>query len=208
MAVVGCIADHYLPKFSKEFAKEFPDYWGKNIKEPFDAYYETEIGRVAQALNFGLKDSVSNVVRLQNFLITIRGPGEVFLESSYNYLFRKKYEEIRRKYDELMKRAVEFAGEKIVFFEYGGELSISADIANELSHKFKDKIISVAYRKGEVVNLSMRGKNVKRILERILRKINGRGGGHEEAVGAQVSVDDLGKFREELERVVGENTED
>src|SRR3989338_524522 len=103
LAIIGCIADHHLPGFAKEFAERFPEYWGNvlSIQGPFDAYYRTEIGRIAQALNFGLKDSTSNIINLQNFLISSKGPEEVLLEVSSNYSFRKKYREIKKKYDVL-----------------------------------------------------------------------------------------------------------
>ena len=80
IAMMGCIADHYLPEFAKTFAKEFPEYWGKNIVQPFDAYYRTEIGNLARALNLGLKDSASHVVKLQEFLVVCQSPGDVFSE--------------------------------------------------------------------------------------------------------------------------------
>src|SRR3989338_4539681 len=103
IGIIGCIADHHLPGFAKEFAERFPEYWGNvlSIQGPFDAYYRTEIGRIAQALNFGLKDSTSNIINLQNFLISSKGPEEVLLEVSSNYSFRKKYREIKKKYDVL-----------------------------------------------------------------------------------------------------------
>jgi single-stranded DNA-specific DHH superfamily exonuclease len=46
----------------------------------------------------------------------------------------------------------------------------------------------------------------KKIREKVLKAINGlegaTGGGHEDAVGAQVRVEDLEKFRERLEEQV------
>jgi len=42
----------------------------------------------------------------------------------------------------------------------------------------------------------LRGKNVKKILEEILKEINGSGGGHEDAVGARIKTEDLGRFKD------------
>ncbi len=196
LAVIGCIADHYMPDFAKEFAKEYSELWG-NVKEPFDAYYKTEIGKIAQAFNFGLKDSISNVIFLQNFLISCKGSSDVLIEVKENYNFRKKYREIRKKYDELLNTAKNSVYENVIFFDYGGDLSISADISNELSYLHPEKYIAVAYKKGSNINISLRGKGVKKILEKILNKFeNATGGGHEDAVGARIQSSDFEKFKE------------
>jgi single-stranded DNA-specific DHH superfamily exonuclease len=196
IAMMGCIADHHLPDFYQEFSERFKEYWGTGIKGPFDAYYGTEIGRMAQSLNFGLKDSISNVVRLQNFLISVSNPGEFFLESSGNYSFRKKIGEVRKKYDELLVKAKNSIDGNLIFFDYSGDLSISAEISNKLSHLYHGKYIVVGYRNGGVSNMSLRGKGVKGILSEVLKKVDGSGGGHEDAVGARIATGDLGKFKE------------
>ncbi len=196
LGVIGCVADHFMPDFADEFGERYSEFWGK-VHEPFDAYYRTEIGRVAQAFNFGLKDSTSNIVHLQNFLISCKGPEEVLMEVTGNYSFRKKYREIRRKYDELLDRAKKNIRGKTIFFEYGGDLSISSDISNELSYLYPKKYVVVAYKKGSVANISLRGKSVKTILEKILEKFeNASGGGHEDAVGARIKTEDLERFKE------------
>jgi hypothetical protein len=199
---VGCIADHYLPDFAEEFDKQYPELWSKGVRAPFDAYYGSEIGKVAMALNFGLKDSVTNVVKMQNFLILCKNPGDVFVETSANYSFRKKYIEIKKKYDSLVEKAMKCARTNIIFFEYSGTLSISADLANELSYRGKGKYIAVAYKNGSISNISLRGKSIKKILDRVLKEIEGSGGGHEDAVGARVKTDELKKFRSILEREI------
>lgn len=202
IAVIGCVADHFLPDFAVEFGNKYKEFWG-NVKKPFDAYYKTEIGRIAQAFNFGLKDSTTNIVHLQSFLINCKGPEDVFLEVTGNYYFRKRYREIRRKYDYLVEKAKKNIKDDTIFFEYGGDLSISADIANELSYVFPKKYIAVAYKKGGVSNISLRGKNVKSILEKILVRLDhASGGGHEDAVGARIQTIDIDKFKDYFEEEV------
>ena len=89
---------------------------------------------------------------------------------------------------------------KILFFQYGGDLSISSDLSNELSYKYPNKIIVVAYITGIKANISVRGKSVRKKILKAIEGIEGAtGGGHEDAVGAQIRVDDLEKFRERLE---------
>lgn len=200
LGVVGSIADHYLPDFIDSFAKSYPEFWKEEVSDPFQAYFETEIGKIARGFNFGIKDSITNVVKFQNFLISVKGPADVFAEVSGNYSFRKKYQEVKKKYDVLLRKAMQGVGEKLIFFGYGGELAISSDLANELSFRYPGKYVLVSYRNGSVVNISMRGKGVRKILESVLKEVEGSGGGHEDAVGARVASKDLEKFKEVLEK--------
>jgi len=61
----------------------------------------------------------------------------------------------------------------------------------------------VAYVRGARVNLSLRGKNIREKLLKILFKIeNSTGGGHENAVGGVIQSEDLERFEEELKKLV------
>ena len=202
LAFIGCIADHYTPDFVDEFNKKYSE-WGGDYKEPFDFYYKTEIGQIARALGFGLKDSISNVVLMQNFLAAAKGPEDVLAEVNGNRNFRKKYADIKKKFVDLVEKAKNSFYGNLLFFDYGGEISISADLSNYLSHTYQDKYVVVAYKKGAISNISMRGKNVKKILEKILKDFeNATGGGHDDAVGARIRTEDMAKFREALEKEV------
>jgi len=203
ISLMGCISDHFLPDFAEDFAKEYPELWGKDIKAPFQAYFKTEIGKIADALNFGLKDSMTNIILLQNYFIACKTPNDVLAESSRNVTLRKKYQDIKKKYNSLLEKAKELSNEKMIFFEYSGELSISSNLANELNFLYPKKYIVVAFKKGAVSNISMRGKNVKAILDKILKQLeHASGGGHEDAVGARIKLEDLGKFRELMEKEI------
>ena len=206
LAVMGCIADHYMPEFIDEFIGLYPEFWIKNnkISDPFEAFYKTEIGRVAQALSFGLKDSITHVVQMQSFLINCRSPVDIFSEVENNSNFRRRYSEIRAKYDAIMSKVDEsHIFGNLIFFDYSVDLSISAEIANELCYKYPEKYIAVAYIKGGISNISLRGKKIKKILEKIISKFDGAtGGGHEDAAGARLKADDLARFREAIEKEI------
>ncbi len=206
LALMGCIADHFLPDFSKEFEEKYPEFWKADVSDPFEAYFGTELGEIAQALNFGLKDSVSNVVKMQNYLIGCKGPGDVLAENPGNYFFRKKYYEIKKKYDSLLNKSKKSLSGKVLFFDYSGDLSISADLSNRLSFLYPGVYIAVAYRKEGISNLSLRGPGVKKVLEIVLKEVPGIGGGHDDAVGARISSDDLLNFKTVFERVVNERS--
>jgi len=50
--------------------------------------------------------------------------------------------------------------------------------------------------------LSIRGAGVKAILTTVLGKVGGSGGGHENAVGARIGINDLPKFKEEFKNEI------
>lgn len=203
IALIGCISDHYLPDFVDEFVKQYPEMWGKDIKKPFDALYKTEIGEIAQSFNLGLKDSTSHVLQLQDFLIQCKNPHEVFVENTKNHNFLRKYKILKKKLVELISKAEKHRKQNILFFKYGGETSMSADVSNALFYKFPDSYIIIAYVKGEVSNLSIRGKNVLKILEKVLKEFpDASGGGHLDAVGAKIKTQDLDKFKEMFEKEI------
>jgi len=61
----------------------------------------------------------------------------------------------------------------LLFFSYSGSTSMSSQIANKLCYLHKDKLIVVAYKRPEKVNISIRGKNALEITEKITEKITG-----------------------------------
>tara|TARA_Y100000034_G_scaffold135743_1_gene208890 strand:- start:1164 stop:2210 length:1047 start_codon:yes stop_codon:yes gene_type:complete len=203
IALMGCVADHYLPEFAEEFGEKYGEYWSKGIKEPFDVYYGTGIGRLARSISFGIKDSVTHVVQLQNMLINAKGPSDLDLELEGNKSFGKKYREIMNKYSKLVEKAKRNVGEKLLDFNYSGDLSISSDLSNELSYYYSDKVIMVSYSAGPMTTLSMRGGNVRKILNEVLPMFDdARGGGHEKAIGAKIQTKDLERFRDEISKRV------
>ena len=53
----------------------------------------------------------------------------------------------------------------------------------------------MAYVRGTKVNLSLRGKDILSVFEKVIPEIKGgRGGGHKNAIGGQLHLDDLDKF--------------
>lgn len=203
IALMGCIADHYLPMFAKEFAKRYPEYWKKNVRKPFDAYYGTEIGAIARSLNFGLKDSAKNVERLQQHLLHCQSPADVLAETKENEHFREIVMALQRHADELLEKAGRAREGRVIFFAYGGATSMSAELANALVYHYPQCRIAVVYVKGAVANISMRGKGVRGVLERLLHKFeHASGGGHEEAVGARIQSKDVERFGEQWKQEV------
>ena len=171
----------------------------------FPIYYKSQIGRIARILGFGLKDSTSNVMNMIRFLLKIKSPYEVLEENSKNYTMHKRFTQIMLKYEKLLKKAISTSkkDENLIFFQYGGDLSISSDLSNELFYIFSEKIIVVLYIKGTKANISMRGKKSREIFLEAISGLEGaRGGGHECAIGGQINLEDIEKFRINLKKIV------
>jgi single-stranded DNA-specific DHH superfamily exonuclease len=203
ISLVGSICDNFVPGIYSKLQKNYPDLTIKS-KDAAEIYYKSEFGKIAQMFNFALKDRTSNVITMIKFLMKVRNPHEILIENKDNFLMHKRFEEINKKYQKLLKKASDFPEDsKLIFFQYGGDLSISADIANGLKYKFPGKIIVVAYISGTKANISMRGKKIREIALKAIKDLeDANGGGHEDAVGVRIKVEDLGKFRENLEGLI------
>ncbi len=203
LAIIGCISDRFVPKFYSEFSKFYPDLSVKS-KDAFDILYKSRIGDIAKIFNFALKDRTSNVVKMIKFLISVKSPYEVLEESSKNREMHLRFKQIYKKYQKLIEKAKSLAdNNKVLFFQYAGDMSISADLSNELTYFFPEKIIVVAYLTGIKANISVRGEKIKEIILKAIKGLeNATGGGHENAVGAQVRIEDLEKFRENIIRQI------
>lgn len=203
LAVAGCISDSFIPDFFEEFIKNNPELAIKS-NNAFEILYTTKIGKVIRVLDSALKDRTRNVVLMIKFMSEAKSPDEVLIESKKNSEMLKRFSFIDKKYQELVANAKSQLSENnLLFFQYGGDLSISANISNELSFYFPKKIIVVAYLKGEKANISIRGSNIKKIAIKAIEGFEGATvGGHENACGGRINVEDLPKFKKNLEALL------
>jgi single-stranded DNA-specific DHH superfamily exonuclease len=203
LAVIGCISDRFIPDFYSDFYEKYPDLAIKS-KDAFEILYKSQIGNITRMVGSALKDSTSNVVKMLRFLTTVKTPYEALEETGKNHEMHLRFRQISQKYNKLIEKAKALADkEKVLFFQYGGDLSISADLSNELTYLFPEKIIAVAYISGAKANVSIRGKKIKKIVLKALKGLeDATGGGHEDAVGARVRVEDLEKFKEKIEKQI------
>jgi single-stranded DNA-specific DHH superfamily exonuclease len=199
IAVAGCISDRYVPDFYSDFLKSYPDLSIKS-KDAFEIFYKSQIGSIARMLSFSLKDTITNVIKMTKFLCASKNPYEVLEESNKNREMHFKFKQVLKKAEKFVEKAKSLANEdKFLFFHYSGDLSISSDLANELTYLFPDKIIVVIYLAGIKANISVRGKKIKSLTLKSLEYLEGAtGGGHEDAVGAQVRIGDLKQFKENM----------
>lgn len=210
ISMLGCIADWFIPDFSEEFAKENPELFNTTAtKDPAKALYETEIGRLAKVLSFALKDRTTAVVKMLRILIDIKGIQELIKEDSKTIPIYTRFKQIDRRYSKYLEKAKQIGEEtrnkdkKLLFFQYAGQFSLSGELANEIYYNFPNKIVLVAYIKGSKVNCSIRGKiDVRNIVAKAMEGIEGTSGGHKNACGASLSIEDLPKLKDNMNKLL------
>jgi single-stranded DNA-specific DHH superfamily exonuclease len=205
IAVSGCISDKFVPDFYPDFIKQYPNL-SVNSDNAFEIYYRSEIGKISRIFGCSLMDKTTNVINMLWLLMRAKNPYEVLNEDGKNFFMHKRFQEIKNKTDRYIQEASsQITNSKLLFFKYGGTMSLSADISNELSYLFPDKLIVIAYLSGIKINISARGKKIKKILLESISDLNGAtGGGHEDAVGATIKIEDLEKFKQKIQEIVND----
>ena len=83
---------------------------------------------------------------------------------------------------------------------------MSSEIANKLFYNHKDKLIIVVFKRSDKANISIRGKDALTITKKAIENIEGAtGGGHKEATGAMIPIDNLKKFKKNIENITNQN---
>jgi single-stranded DNA-specific DHH superfamily exonuclease len=139
-------------------------------------------------------------------MVSIR---ELLHEDSKTSPIFNRFKQINRKYSKLLEKDKQIGQEikkrnkKVLFFQYAGQFSLSGELANEIYYNFPDKIVLVAYIKGTKVNCSIRGKiDVRSLVAKAMQRIEGTHGGHKNACGASLSVEDLPKLRDNMIKLI------
>jgi len=209
IAALGCVADWFLPPFLKEFKKEYPDLIEGKNKSPGDIIYNTKLGHLIRIFSFVLKGKHSDVMNCIKILTRIKDPHELLEAKTEQARFiYKKYETAMGMYkpllDDMMEK-LEKSSENLEVFSYGHDsTSMTSDLSNEAIHRHPDKIIIIAREKNEQMKCSLRSSktNLKPLVEKALIGLNGYGGGHENACGANVSKNDFEEFVRRLREMV------
>jgi len=203
LAVIGCIGDAYMPDLAEKFSKQNPELLTSNLSA-FDALHSNEIGKIVRMLNFGLMDSITNVVNLIKYLFKAKNVYDILEENKYTRQLHKRYLQLNEFYIKQVNKAeTNFNPESpVLFFSYSGNTSMSSEIANKLYYNHKDKLIVVAFKRPEKINISLRGKNALKITKESIKDIEGAtGGGHIEATGAMIPVDEFERFKEKIKEL-------
>ncbi len=206
IAMLGCVADYYMPDFADEFKKQYPDLMN-NEKSSEDIYFNTKLGDLIKIFSFSLKGKTSDVLKNMKVLTRIESPYEILnQETAKGKFIYRQYEKIKKIYDGLLEDGIKQASnDKLLIYIYPDDkMSLTGDLSNELLYKFPDKIIIVGRTKNEEVKMSIRSKKIKlpNILEKAIAGLEGYGGGHEYACGANVKEIDFKEFIDRIKKEI------
>src|SRR3989344_1679825 len=194
-----------------------PKIYGKkdlvnyNIKEPFDALFNTKIGTLAKLFTFILKGNASEVKKCINILTRVNNPYEILNKTTPRgkYIY-ERFEKINREYQRILQDALKnsISTKNILLYTYyAKEMSLSQILSNELIYKFKDKVIIVARQKDDRIRMSLRTHyKSKVILPPLVKKAiegqKGTSGGHDHACGGDIDKEDFKTFVDRLEHLI------
>ncbi|MBW2993365.1 DHH family phosphoesterase [Candidatus Woesearchaeota archaeon] len=202
IAMTGCIGDWYWPDFANKFKKEYPDLIAKPIKEAEIALFTTELGKLVRIFSFILKGKMKDVMKCIRILTRINSPYEILRqENSAGRFIYKRFEKMDKEYQKMLKYALSegrVIDELLIYTYIHKKISFTSDLANELMHRYPNRIVIIAREKSGEMRMSLRSKTrtVLPILTESLKGIKGYGGGHEFACGANVAKEDFNKFIE------------
>ncbi|MBI2142257.1 DHH family phosphoesterase [Candidatus Woesearchaeota archaeon] len=204
IAMVGCVGDWFLPEFSDEFAEQYPDLLDKGIKNPDDALFKSRLGVLVRLFSFVLKGRTSDALKCVRILTRVKSPYDILMQRTPEgkFLYRR-YEKFNAEYQKLLSSALSGIGkDKLFVFTYGNQTSFSSDLANDILYRYPDKFIIIGREKDEEVRMSLRARDVMVLpkLKKALEGVDGYGGGHEYACGANVKKKDFARFVENLKK--------
>ncbi len=209
IGMVGSIADWHIPDFAGEFAELFPALFDPAITSPEVARFDTKVGEMAKIFSFLLKGQTGDVKQCIKVLTRIETPHELLEEQTPagKYLMRR-FRKINEKYQELLQDALaQQKDDDFFLYTYSEDKwSFTSDLATELLHQNKNKVVIVARERSGEFKCSLRGRiPVSALLQKALVGIEGYGGGHEVACGASIKAEDFGRFVESFVDEMGEN---
>ena len=203
IAAVGCIGDWHIPDFWDEFKEKYGNLVDKDLKEPGKIYFETKLGTLVRIFSYALKGKTSEVNKAFKILTRIDDPYEILEQktSKGKYIY-KKFERVKKEYDGLLDESLKkVSDDKLLIYIYDSDnMSFTGDLSNELIYRHPDKIVILGREKKGELKLSLRSTKevLPLIVEKALLGLEGYGGGHEYACGANIKKEDFKKFIERI----------
>ncbi len=209
IATIGSYADWFVPEFSIEFSKQYSDILPEakaKLQDPGEILFSTTLGNLVKIFSFILKGKTNEIVKCANYLCQIDSPYELLNGTSdmARYILEKA-RKIEKEYSKLLNAALsEITNEKLFVFVYTGKYAFSQDLSTELIYRYPNKIIIIAREKDGELKISLRSRDIvlPPILEKALEGLEGYGGGHEHACGANIKKHDLDKFIERIKEQI------
>jgi len=204
ISMVGSIGDYFVPEFIEEF--EYKDLF-ENKRDVEAILFDSKFGLLIKIFNFLLKGSTTEVKKNINLLLKIDNPYDILdQKTSKGKFLLNYYIKINKEYERLLNNAKKnVSNEKVMLFVYPDDkLSLSAALSTELKYLFPDKLVIVARQKEDYMAVSLRCNDLilPPIVKKALEGLNGYGGGHDHAVGANIKREDFMKFVDNIRKYV------
>ncbi|MBS3159296.1 DHH family phosphoesterase [Candidatus Woesearchaeota archaeon] len=202
IAFIGCISDYDMPDFIEDYRKKYFELI-ENKEELEDIIFNTKTGNLILIVNFVLKGITSDVKRCISILEKIESPIEIINATTPRgkYLLNKGIK-LQKEYNKLKEIALQTKIEDnmLIFIYPSTKNSYSSELSTEVRYILKNKFIIIGRRKEDEVVMSLRSNHCKipLFLEKALNGVKGYGGGHDNACGAVVSINDFNLFIENL----------
>ncbi len=202
ISVIGIIGDYAIPPHLSEFIKKYPKLLEKSYKDPGKLKYETEIGKLVIMFNFLLKGATAKVNTNIKILTRIEDPMELIeCKTSRSKFLKKHYERFYAPYLLYFNKAKEIKpeGKLFVYVYEDPSVSITKDLANELSNLHRDLFVVIGRLKDDFYRLSLRyNGDINKFLPQSLQGVNGSIGGHPAAMGGMIHKDSWNLFVKQL----------
>ncbi len=208
IAVAGCLADYSLPDFMDEFAIKYPELMPETAADLPTLIFKSPLTKIIKFFFFIQKGPNADVHKSLKVLTKIKSPEEIFnQESSVGKFLYKRFVYINKKYEALLEQAQKniIPGKLFLFYYSEDQWSFTANLANELTVLYPQKIIIIARKKSGEMKCSVRAQSpIIEPLQKALVGIQGYGGGHPNACGAMVKEEDWERFLENFKRELKE----
>ncbi len=206
LGMIGCVGDWYLPDFYKQFSAQNADLLPEKINNAEDALFKTKLGKLIRIFSFVLKGKTSDAMKCVKVLTRINDPRAILEQSTPagKFIYRR-FDKINQRYEELLSDALKNSKKdrKMIVYTYKeARMSFTGNLANELLHRYPENLILVAREKSGEMRGSLRSRKISltELLPKALCGVEGYGGGHEHACGANVKVNDFKKFVENIKK--------
>ncbi len=204
LAMTGCIGDWFLPEdIRQKFSEEFPDLLAKEIKKPEEALFNSPIGKLSRVFSFILKGQTKDAMACIKTLTRIKDPYEILEQkSSQGRYIWKKYLKIEKGYQEIKKSIISQEGKLLLYTYSEQNMAMTSDLSNELLYENPDKFIIIGRERSGEMKCSLRSAKyeVLPILQNALKDVNGFGGGHVHACGANIKKEDFDRFVDNIKQ--------
>lgn len=208
IALLGITSDWSLESFDK-LKKDYDDLFEDvKVKNPDDVIFDTKFGKLIHIVSFNLKGMVNDTYNFIELFMKVKSPYEVLnKETEIGEKIYAKYEKVYKVYSKYLEEAMKLKDEEVIVYTYGdNKWSFSRDLANELLHRTKCRLLIIGrYDNGEVkgsIGNRIDGINLTNAVKRSLKGLDGYGGGHVHACGFCVKERDFKKFTDRLRKAV------